>query len=171
MLIGGLWHGASWTFVVWGGLHGSFLVIERWIQGKRNLQQNLQLIPIRNSIIPYDKLNGTIHNILGILFTFFLVNLAWVFFRAEDFTSAWRLLLSMFGLAKNGAAILPTIDLIKVGVITTGLLLTHYLMRNNSVLHLISKQKWWVVSIAWSLMLILILLSQKSSGSFIYFQF
>ena len=35
MLLGGLWHGASWTFVVWGGLHGSYLAAERWLQAEQ----------------------------------------------------------------------------------------------------------------------------------------
>jgi alginate O-acetyltransferase complex protein AlgI len=47
----------------------------------------------------------------------------------------------------------------------------HWLMRNTSVLKVAQQQKWWVVGTAWALMVILLCLSQKSSDSFIYFQF
>lgn len=69
-LISGLWHGANWTFIVWGGMHGILMVIER-ITGK--------------------KIEKT--RLLGRVFTFIFVNAAWVVFRAETLTDA----LTFFG--------------------------------------------------------------------------
>jgi alginate O-acetyltransferase complex protein AlgI len=76
MLLGGLWHGAAWTFVVWGGLHGSYLVVERIVKARWQPR-------------------GYPPEIVAVgqwLLTFHLVCLAWVFFRAETFTQAIDLL-------------------------------------------------------------------------------
>lgn len=185
MLLGGLWHGASWTFVVWGALHGIYLCIERVLQERKKPTDNkpIEMHPTinRTNKIPVQTVSAslapTIFNtkssqlFLKALFTFLLVNVTWVFFRAADFETAWRLLGSMFGFVKNGAALLPTLDIIKVSVITILLVATHWFMRNSSVLEVTQKTKWWLAGLAWAAMLILLIVSQKSSDSFIYFQF
>jgi alginate O-acetyltransferase complex protein AlgI len=88
MLLGGLWHGAKWNFVVWGGWHGLLLAYERW-RGKQSLYRRLPA-PLR------------------IAFTFGLVLISWVFFRAEDLGAAVQYLGAMSGLAPAapGAALL-----------------------------------------------------------------
>ena len=84
MLLGGLWHGASWTFVVWGGLHGLYLVINHsW--------NKFCGIEGHHRTTPY----GTA---LAVLTTFFAVVVAWVFFRAQNFEAAWRILSAMSGI-------------------------------------------------------------------------
>jgi alginate O-acetyltransferase complex protein AlgI len=105
------------------------------------------------------------------LLTFFLINVTWVFFRATDFTSAWRLLSSMFGQVTNGAALLSTLSILKVSIITVLLVGCHWLMRNTRVLTVANKTPWWLLGIVWAIILILLMLSQESTGSFIYFQF
>ena len=77
MFLGGLWHGAAWTFVVWGLFHGSYLVIERVCRG---LFEN--------------KLwaNSPFVRVLAGFATYGAVCIAWVFFRASDFTVASRML-------------------------------------------------------------------------------
>ncbi|MDH3404532.1 MAG: MBOAT family protein [Acidobacteriota bacterium] len=85
MLLGGLWHGAAWNFVVWGGLHGVLLAAER-ARGKRSLFAGLPR-PLR--------VGGT----------FFLVLVSWVLFRAADLPAAGRYLAAMVGLgAPQGGA-------------------------------------------------------------------
>jgi D-alanyl-lipoteichoic acid acyltransferase DltB (MBOAT superfamily) len=89
MLLGGLWHGAGWTFVVWGGLHGLYLVINHaWHDIRRRLGWGN---------------GGRLGTIAGVLFTFLCVNIAWVFFRAPDIDTAFSVLGGLFG--ANGAAI------------------------------------------------------------------
>ena len=105
------------------------------------------------------------------LFTFFLVNVTWVFFRAPDFTSAWRMLRSMFGQVNQGATILTNLAIIKVVVIMVLLVLAHWLMRNTRTLVIANKMPWWLLGTIWSLMLLMLIWSQESSSSFIYFQF
>src|SRR6187200_2500038 len=69
MLLGGLWHGAAWTFVVWGGLHGTYLAVERWLRSRF-----AGWTPGPLALVG-----------LGLL-TYVLVNITWVFFRAKTFT-------------------------------------------------------------------------------------
>jgi alginate O-acetyltransferase complex protein AlgI len=91
MLLGGLWHGASWNFVIWGGLHGGMLAFER-SQGREGFYHNLPR-PLR------------------IAFTFLIVLLGWVFFRTADLPRALAYFASMFGFghAEPGAVLLSGI--------------------------------------------------------------
>jgi D-alanyl-lipoteichoic acid acyltransferase DltB (MBOAT superfamily) len=175
MLLGGLWHGANWTFVVWGGLHGFYLWIEKAI---RDMRKRPTVIPapvpnviMRGSLAPQIMKNKRFSNFMLVLVTFFLVNVTWVFFRSQDFSSAWRLLHSMFTYNARGAALLSNLDIYKVSIITVALVLTHWLLRNTRVLTVAEKMPWWLLGIIWSVMLMLILLAQNSGSSFIYFQF
>ena len=88
MLLGGLWHGASWTFVIWGALHGAALCVERvWTQLKPR------------TIPPIPKL-------VGVLITFHIVCLGWIFFRSDSLGAA----VSFLGgfLRPDGAALTAT---------------------------------------------------------------
>jgi alginate O-acetyltransferase complex protein AlgI len=159
MLIGGLWHGANWTFVVWGGLHGLYLSAEKFIDDKTGKI---------SALIASGK--RTIQGFMYALFTFFLVNITWVFFRAETFPKAWGILKSMFGMQK-GDPLLTSLALIKVAIIIPLMLMAHWGMRNSKVLTLAYNIPWWLLGPAWSLLLLLLIWSQESSSSFIYFQF
>lgn len=79
MLLGGLWHGASWNFVIWGGMHGGMLALER-MQGKDSFYRRLPR-PITVAI------------------TFLIVLVAWVFFRSPDLAHAFRYIGNLVGLA------------------------------------------------------------------------
>jgi len=172
MLLGGLWHGASWTFVVWGALHGTYLCTERLIRERFVPKQMAPEIAIkRASLLPNFLKNRAFSNFFLALFTFFLVNVTWVFFRATDFSTAWRMLTSMFGQTEKGTAILPTLDIIKVTIVIVLMVIIHWFMRNTSALQAAKKTKWWVVAGVWAMMIIALIISQKSGDSFIYFQF
>ena len=177
MLLGGLWHGANWTFVVWGALHGLYLWIEKFIQDyKIKLKPMPELVPqskiiVQGFMAPRFLKKVQSSNFLLALLTFFLVNVTWVFFRAPDFTSAWRMLTSMFSTVPNGATLLSTLTIIKVSVIVVTMVAFHWMMRNTRVLNVASKMRWWQLGLIWAAMLILLILSQESSSSFIYFQF
>ena len=71
-LISGLWHGASWNFVIWGLIHGIYLIVYK------NVESFLSPFAYKN----------TLSKIINILVTFFLVTLAWIFFRANNITDA-----------------------------------------------------------------------------------
>ena len=80
MLLGGLWHGAAWTFVVWGLLHGFYLVVQRLIVGPR--QRAMKSGDNRSRAVLWAK------KLLCGVVVFMLVCIAWVFFRASDFQNA-----------------------------------------------------------------------------------
>jgi alginate O-acetyltransferase complex protein AlgI len=91
MLLGGLWHGAAWNFVIWGGLHGTLLAYER----------------MRGKAPAYGRFGPP----LRIAITFLLVLVTWVFFRAHDVTAAFRYLGHMAGIGsvQDGAGLLSGI--------------------------------------------------------------
>jgi alginate O-acetyltransferase complex protein AlgI len=153
MLLGGLWHGAAWTFVVWGALHGSYLVIERILRSKI-----------------YIKINA-INGILLALLTYIMVNFTWVFFRAREFSTAKNMITSMLFMNSEGEKIIETFDVIKVLSLVSILFICHWLMRNTSMKEVSLKVQPWVLGVFWAVMLFLIIISQGSSEQFIYFQF
>jgi alginate O-acetyltransferase complex protein AlgI len=189
MLLGGLWHGANWTFVVWGALHGFYLWIEKAFRDLRNRSKGIpmfvateeQLVkasfgptlkrPVEGSFPPERNHPKNLTNFTLALGTFFLVNVTWVFFRSPDFSSAWRILRSMFINIPKGTAVLGYLDIYKVAIITVVLVIAHWLMRNTMVLKVAGKMPWWLLGITWSIMILLIMLSQNATSSFIYFQF
>jgi D-alanyl-lipoteichoic acid acyltransferase DltB (MBOAT superfamily) len=75
MLLGGLWHGANWTFVIWGGLHGLFLSAHKWLLQRRGMKDP---VPPGNPVADAFK----------IVFTFHLVVLTFIFFRAASLDDA-----------------------------------------------------------------------------------
>ncbi len=91
MLLGGLWHGAGWNFVIWGGLHGIYLVI------------NHGWIALRKSFWGSETRRTVIGLISGRAVTFVAVVVAWVFFRAPDVRTALSIVGGMVGL--NGASL------------------------------------------------------------------
>jgi len=172
MLLGGLWHGASWNFVIWGGLHGIFLCIERLLRNlttRHKTPVHESEVILRATILPVASRNLT--NFLLALLTFLLINITWVFFRAKDFGSAMLMLLCMAGIIDQGPKMLSTPDMLKVGIVTVGLITTHWLMRDRDLRQVFSRLPWWLWGIIWAIMLILVALTQKSTSSFIYFQF
>src|SRR5437879_2315705 len=156
MFLGGLWHGAAWTFVVGGLLHVFYLVIEH---GSR------ALIGAR----AWTK-NFAVKLLLGLV-TYGAVCLAWVFFRASDFTIAMRMLRGMFGGHPHGDAILATRELLQCGLVTFFMMLAHWSLRETNIETAVTRLPRWIVTAAWALMACAIILTQGSSNAFIYFQF
>ena len=92
MLLGGLWHGAGWTFVIWGALHGFYLVTNHgWHQVRKALGHDL-------------KHSTMLGRLAGMLLTFIVVVIGWVFFRAASFDAA---LVMLRGMAGFNGIILP----------------------------------------------------------------
>jgi alginate O-acetyltransferase complex protein AlgI len=156
MFLGGLWHGAAWTFVVWGLLHGFYLVIER------TLRAFLGNKAWTDSFV--------VKVLLGLV-TYAAVCLAWVFFRAPDFTVATRMLQGMFGGHANGDAILATREMLQIGIVTFFMILAHWSLRDISIEQAVERLPRWFVTTAWAVMACAIILTQGSSNAFIYFQF
>ena len=154
MLIGGLWHGASWTFVIWGGLHGLFLSVERLLRKSSSGYRPGRLASAA----------------LGLL-TFLLVNIAWVFFRARSFPQAIGILSGMLGRNTHAAPVVPAIYFITTVFIIGGLLLAHCLMRKQTLESAIARTHPAALTAMWTIMAFAVVIQHGESNGFLYFQF
>jgi alginate O-acetyltransferase complex protein AlgI len=151
MLLGGLWHGAAWTFVFWGFLHGLYLGVERFFKGK------------------FGESKSLLSKLLLAFLTFTAVNITWVFFRSQTFGEAWELLKSM--MLFGGKPVLQYAELWLVGIISTGLFIGHFAMRNTSLVSLLKNLPSWLLVLLWGVMIFGLMIVQSSGQQFIYFQF
>jgi alginate O-acetyltransferase complex protein AlgI len=99
------------------------------------------------------------------------VNFTWVFFRTRKFETAWNMIKSMLFLNTDGIKILTSFDIIKVLFLIGILFLTHWFMRNTSVKEVSKKMSPISLGLAWSIMVLLLVIAQGSGEQFIYFQF
>lgn len=155
MLLGGLWHGASWTFVVWGGLHGTYLAVERFLRERIGPNRVSQTLPFQIALA---------------MLTYFLVNVTWVFFRARQFDTAWRMIGSMLTFG-DGARVLTTATVVIVGGTVFAILLVHGLMRERRIEDVAAAAPWWVTAVIVGALLFVTMITQGSDDAFIYFQF
>ncbi len=158
MLLGGLWHGASWNFVIWGGLHGVYLAIHKLMLGDRRPAADNRIRTI----------GGVIRNIVPWFITLNLVALSWIFFRAETFDGAWQYLSGIF-------AFRGEIDLrpVKYLLACTAMLAIIDIPQYLSGIHTIcTRWAWWLRG-AYYAALFLAICFFRSEGNvpFIYFQF
>lgn len=154
MLIGGLWHGANWTFVVWGGLHGLYLAAERVLRGRFS-----EFRPGPWSLAA-----------LGLL-TFILTNITWVFFRAKTFDKAWTVLRGMAGANAHAPPLLAAVYLLTTAVIVAGIVGVHAFMRNRTLEQVVARVHPAAIVMVWSAMAFAVIIEQGSGDAFIYFQF
>jgi D-alanyl-lipoteichoic acid acyltransferase DltB (MBOAT superfamily) len=155
MLMGGLWHGASWQFVIWGGIHGMFLVIER---GLRSVFGGLRIMTGRLALIAM----GTA--------TFSCVSLAWVFFRAPDLASATEVF-SDLSREGNANQVLGENMFFIFGLIVA-MLLWHWTTRTSSLEEIIQRLDWRLrLLIAVAAFLTFAFVDMGNEHAFIYFQF
>src|SRR3989454_4801745 len=150
MFLGGLWHGAAWTFVVWGLLHGSYLVVERVIRGFFEHRTWANHLATR---------------LFGGVATYAAVCIAWVFFRASDFTIAARMLRGMFGGHAHGDAILTTREMLQIGIVTACMILAHWSLRDSNIETAVTPLTRWAVTAGWALMACAIILTQGNSNA------
>jgi len=122
MLLGGLWHGAAWNFVIWGGLHGVLLVIHRRFAGDGQRQTDWRDAP-------------------HVFLTFNLICMAWVFFRAPNFEDAIHFIAGMLGSGPGtGWPVLPT--LVVVGCAGVHVL-ERWLRLHGARLRAALSRCWW----------------------------
>lgn len=153
MLLGGLWHGANWTFIAWGAYHGAWLAFERWL-GKRSLYHLLPR-PVRTGC------------------TFVLVLFSWVLFRADNLTEAMRYLSLMFGAGESTlGSILVTAQLISRGNVML-LILAACLTLQPLQAHDWSEQISWpkALLVGPAFALAVMAMFAQSFNPFLYFQF
>jgi len=156
MLLGGLWHGANWTFVVWGALHGVYLSIHKWMLGERPPDPAPPPLATRVA-----KTLGTLA----------IVMFAWTFFRADSFAAAAQLLAGIFTLRGGVGAFSPW-DLAFLGFLVSFVLLIDVPQYRQSNQAAWLDWPWPLRGAAIAVLFILILvMGANADVPFIYFQF
>jgi alginate O-acetyltransferase complex protein AlgI len=153
MLLGGLWHGAQWTFVIWGGIHGVMLALER-MGGKRGF---LRVFP----------------SPLRIAFTFAVLLLTWVFFRAENFAVARMYLAAMFGVGElaDSHVFVDAVTLSRASMIYLALAAVVIWLLPNSQQWLQRLTSWKVAACLVAFVAAVAVMFQQGFSPFLYFQF
>lgn len=158
MLLGGLWHGASWNFVIWGALHGGYLVGERWIKAIMPAHRMWVTWPVQMIIA-------------GI--TFLLVCIAWVFFRSTTLDQSLSFIQIMFSPNDNllGGILLEKVDMALVVIVTGAILAFQWIFRHKTIEHAASLLPWWMRGFVLLGLVTIITLMPGDDRAFIYFQF
>ena len=152
MLLGGLWHGASWNFVIWGGLHGLFLAVER-----------LARVSVADRPV-------AAFDVLAILRTQLLVGFAWIFFRADSFGNAAEIIGRIVRFDSGSNLSLDELALLTYAVIA--MLAGDFLMRSRIDRgNRVERRGVLSGTIAALCMILLIAFSGGEQQPFIYFQF
>ncbi|HAH32824.1 MAG TPA: membrane-bound O-acyltransferase family protein [Elusimicrobia bacterium] len=171
-LLTGLWHGANWTYVVWGGINGIYLIFSL---GTQRIRQSLcKAIHL--------KRYPTFHKYLRIGLTFSLVNIAWIFFRASSIPDAWYILTHLFQGLHSGFKPVGLGQLLQLGLTRQGLCiamlsigfmeLIHFIQRHRSIRHMLTEKPiWFRWAVYYALVFGIVLFGIFSERQFIYFQF
>ena len=157
MLLCGLWHGANWTFIVWGAIHGSWLVLEGiWRRRTRKIFEKYQALPAKVAL-----------GAVGWLMTISVVFVAWVFFRAASIDDALLLLSRIVEwrpAVQTQSAVLP---LLFMGIFLVSHIPLHWIMTKPGFM----QSNGVRLSVAWWLFIGSLVLGAKGIHEFIYFQF
>lgn len=158
-LVSGLWHGANWTFVVWGGLHGLYLVGERtWATARERWSRAGHVMP-----------TGRVVDVGRMLLTFHLVLVAWVFFRAESAATALDIIQRS---CTEGGPLFVDPIMVQAVLGSLALVALEYLQGRNGYWEDLSKRGWLTNSAyATALAFAVVLFGVDGGGQFIYFQF
>ena len=163
MLLGGLWHGASWRFIIWGGLHGTALALHKWY-----IERKHSNAPSSNRRFP------SIPRIGRILITFHFVCICWIFFRANSMENVGQML-SQILFSFNGQILFEFLSGYKMVMllILIGFML-HFI---PEYIELKTRERLvrshFILKAAWMLSIIILVIQTKSAAiqPFIYFQF
>ena len=170
-LLSGLWHGANWTFVIWGALHGVYYVLENQL---RRLSGYIRL--------PYEKLGNVLVGWAQTIWVFGLVCFAWIFFRATDLADAWYIvshLLDGFNRLTSFSALKNEINRVEFTLPFVGMILSIVLLesiqwfekRQRLPEFIADRPMWlrWVIYYAF--VITIIVFGDFGKSQFIYFQF
>ena len=166
-LISGLWHGANWTYIIWGGLNGLYLIIELLLT--KPFAKAINLLKLQH--FPF------LLTIVKVVFTFSLVSITWIFFRAKTVDDAYYILTHLFSNFKmSGVFIKLSIAIFDFLIISFSILmlfLIEWFQRNRSVIQWLNLKPLyfrWGVYVLLGL-IILLFGAYEQNQQFIYFQF
>jgi alginate O-acetyltransferase complex protein AlgI len=158
MLLIGLWHGAALTYVIFGLLHGCFLIGETILQRSRLRRMQFW--------------SGALGMFLQWLATMLLCSLAFVFYRSETVAQSWEILSAMSGVIHTSFPLrLPAYELLVVAIVVESLVVLHWICRNTRLEELVAQVPWWVTAVCLALMLFTTVTSSGESQNFLYFNY
>jgi D-alanyl-lipoteichoic acid acyltransferase DltB (MBOAT superfamily) len=166
-LISGLWHGASWCFVVWGGLHGLYLAAGVYWQPYRKKLYSLAGVK-----------KGWLSTVWQVFVTFHLVCFTWIFFRAQSLSDAWYVVTHLFAgvaftrsyLLLNG--VIELFILFVVMAMYIFIAIQKLSLHNNLAEKLFAQSLWVRWAIYWGMLFVIIYYGvYDSSSKFVYYQF
>jgi len=168
-LVSGLWHGANWTFIFWGALHGIYLV------------SSIKTISFRNKICKLFYLDKFphLHKYFKILVTFHLVLFGWIFFRANSINEAYYIVTHLFSNLKFNLSIfnektlgLGRFDFIIALLSILFMEVIHFTQRHKRMRQFLSEKPiWFRWSVYYIMTMAILLLGKFNLQKFIYFQF
>ena len=161
MLLGGLWHGAAWRFVLWGALHGGALAVERFLTSHRDATES----QIARGGAPLFR-----SPLLSTLFVFHFVCFCWIFFRAQDMDRAGAYIAGFATNWQDGPLLFTPLSVMLVAL---GIAI-NFIPRDslNRVEARARRLPWWVMGLAGGLLLALFrAFGMDGTAPFIYFQF
>ncbi len=170
-LVSGLWHGANWTYIIWGALNGVYLLSSMMTQSFRSAVCRL---------VTLDRYPA-LHKVVKIVITFSLVCVAWVFFRANDVHDAWYILTHLHYMIGDGRIVgawqllrmgLSRYDLIVAVCAIIGMEALHAMQRHRSIRHMLSEKPAWLRwFVYYSVIGCIYFFGMFEKQQFIYFQF
>lgn len=167
-IVSGLWHGANWTFVIWGFLHGLYIV------GEQLLQRPAARLAARFGLPAFSRW-PTVSHLLRAVLVFHLVVFAWIFFRAESVGDAFYIVRQIFtGLQPTLRSEQIHIGLTTLIVLCSSIVLMELveLLRRANRLQLTVQPAWVRWSSYYALVVLIVLFGElQAKGQFIYFQF
>ncbi|MBF0411082.1 MAG: MBOAT family protein [Desulfamplus sp.] len=177
-LVSGLWHGANWTFVIWGGLHGIYLIVENILEEffskLKSLKNNNSCLDNNKGSVR-DRVPSKLQNYIRVAITLFLVNYAWIFFRANSVADAFSITgrMFMFG-GENPAApvVEPSVFILSMALILL-LVIVEFKEQSIRIEHYIATlptgARWSIYTLGLWAIIISTIFGVKQE--FIYFQF
>ena len=162
MLLGGLWHGASLRFVLWGGVHGLALAIHKFVM---NRFSSLKMVGKEMTLFG---------RVVGVLFTFHLVCFGWIFFRAHSVTDGFNILTQIFGDFRPEIFVQFIKGYTSIFCLIIGGFILHFLPQKvDNYLKKVITNSPLLLQAFYLVAIIFIVIQIKSSGivPFIYFQF
>ncbi|MGB5554941.1 MAG: MBOAT family O-acyltransferase [Flavobacteriaceae bacterium] len=154
-VISGLWHGANWTFVIWGGLNGLYLVFAR-------------LLGLQDKKIER-KSFGLIISASKMFFVFILICFSWIFFRAENLEVSLLIIRRMF--LESGSVFIGDVGIFIYCIMAIGMLLIKDIIDEKNISPSLSNKKGFQFMLYAAMVIIILIMGVFDGGQFIYFQF
>ncbi len=171
-IVSGLWHGANYTFVIWGALHALYIIVEKLLAGKKTRNESFsssRLIQLQSSFA-----KSGIQKLTKQVLTFSLVCFAWIFFRANSVSDACLIIISSFQISFSLSDILivtPSVFYFSLVGIFALEAVQRFMKEREFYDLMINHPRWVRLSVYHLLLIVILVFGVFNNSQFIYFQF